>query len=360
MKYTKEQVQKASQALAKLPSAQAMAVEIKKTRGYDNLRRSYKDMCPWTARNAVENFLQTRMDEEDFDVCDNARWIDMADKLHTDYSMYTREISQALAEAIILESKNYRLTENFAVPFDVVGTQGVRRVFNSPVPRTFALKYDKYYALATLDKEVDGTIVAGDFTSYGFYDTLKELFFSLNHAHQQGRVLCKADLTQKAERGELSENLVIHRTWFVSQDEVVSTTLEVINEVKEATYSVVRRGYGDWVGISVMKDENVGDTKVYDVIQSGLKFGVANAMAKCIQNPAQDLVTIESYERKLEKLKARIEDETRRLEDLRLRYKDGIQKLDAFYSNNPVPSDVREQVTSIVQPSLQTNEQPTT
>lgn len=364
MEYTAEQVQKASQALGKLPSAQALAVEIKKTKGYDNLRRSYKDMCPWTARNLVENFLETRLGAEDFLVCDDARWIDGkvegADKLQKDYSAYTREVSQALAESVLIESQNYRITENFDKPFDVVGTLGVRRVFSSPVPRTYAVKQDKYYWLATLDKDIDGPIVAGDFTQHAIYDTLKELVFNLNHAYQQGKMFCESDLTQKAERGELNENLVIQRRWFVSQDDVVSTTLKVLNEVKETTYSVVRRGYGDWVSISVMKDGNVTATEVYAVVQGGLTFSVATAMAKAIQNPAQDMASIKSSERKIEKLKARIEDEMQHLEDLRSRYQEGLEKLDAFYSNNPVPSDVREQVTSIVQPSPQINEQPTT
>jgi len=337
-----------SKTAVKLPDASVVTKSFLASNAFKYARSKREDASHWFVRMEVKKFMDAEriMSNEEMAICDSQ----FDRKLHDDYVNFLGIVIDDVVKAIDVELSNYRLSQCFDKSFEIDGAVNARRVSGSPVPNTYAVKFDGYYTLCLTD-EIHPTKIQ-DFTQLGYYDSLKELYFSMDYEHARQLEICERAITEDVERGKIRKgDLVVTNRWFISMDDFVAIVRDVMKNVKEKTFSVLKLGESGYISFSVREDsEEVVDKWIYDVVADGLSFDVAKAMASNLQ----EVKRLEFLE---EDIPSRISD----AEKLVQKHKDHLaetqekkgivqEKIISLIDNNNLPTSVREQVAKYLTP----------
>lgn len=312
MEYTTEQIKQAEVAVDKLPSATSLANKYIASDDYKYDLYIYKEHNGWRFRSRAEEMVQEIIGEEANDLVRDAYWRER--QMNTDVGVrvrnYVHEVANLIQQSIGKQSNDYRLSENFDKKFDVTGTAGARRVLNCEVRNAYVLKYDGYFMLTVLKGEVSDNFgqKSGDYEHVTTADSLKEIALGLPYLINLNEERCKRELTQLRERGQLPNNKVVFNRWFIT-DELFKGILDEVMQVKEQTYSVVRRTRPDWISFQVTPDgTDMADTigGGWEVVGIGMAYDIANEMQRRVSSviTARNMVdssatTLENAQKKL-------------------------------------------------------------
>lgn len=347
MEYTTEQIKQAEVAVDKLPSAVRMANKYIASDDYKYDLYVYKEHNGWRFRSKAEAVVEAVIGEEANALARDAYWREQ--QMNTDVGLrvrnYVNEVANLIEQSIDKASTDYRLSENFDKKFDVTGTGGARRVLNCEVRNAYVLKYDGYFQLSVLKGEVSDNFgqKAGDYEYVTQADSLKEIAIGLPYLINLDEERCKRELTQLRERGQLPDNKVVFKRWFIT-DDMFKDILDEVMQVQEQTYSVVRRTRPDWVSFQVTPDngepleEKMG--KQWEVVGSGMTYTIANEMQRRVSSVITARSMVDRSADDLERAQAKLQREKEACESRASDFVKECRNLDTFLHNKNISEDV--------------------
>ena len=345
---TTEQIQKAAESLAKLPSANTLAKRYLSSDDYKYAMYCYQGTNAWRFKSGVEEMVTAIIGKDDWDTLYNSYWSsrDEAGKPLRNYIMDVRSIIQ---EAFDKTLTDYRLADHFGKKFDVIGTQGARRVLNCEVEGAYALKFDGYFQLSVLNGSGDGT-KAGHYDYVSCMDTLKEIAMGLDYLINLNEERCRRELIEMKQRGQLPEGKAIYNKWFIN-DEAFQAVLNEVADTPEQTFSLLRRGFSDWDSFQVVADEDVDNTSnIWVAVASGMKFTLAHAMqgrvTRLLNTRRLHAASVTNLERQKAKLQAAEDDVDERLDETMKEFR----QFDKFLSMASVDESVIKELNKSIKP----------
>jgi len=344
MEYTKEQIKQAEVAVDKLPSANRLATKYIQSDDYKFYLYCYKEHNGWRFRSKADDMVRDIIGEEAYGIARDAQWQEKL--MNTDVGLrfrrYIQEVADIIQDSLDKTLADYRLADSFGKKFDVVGTQGVRRVLNCPVRNAYVLKFDGYFQLAVLKGELGDNfgMKVDDYEYVTNADSLKEIALGFPYLINLNVERCERELTHLRERGQLSSNKVVYNKWFIT-DETFKEILDKTMSVEELKFSVVYRGYTEFQSLQVVPDKKASELgSLWKVVGSGMTFMLAKEMYNRIQRLIFSRASAESSRKSLKALRDKLAEAENSVEKSDLEYNSQARNLDHFLSNNSIPDDV--------------------
>ena len=342
MEYTKEEIAKASAMLSKAKGVTAVANDIKRSSTFSYLKARYKDLSVWEMRRNIRTYIANEiLGEENESICFESRYETTAEalRLNLAYRKYLEPITDEVWDAIKRTEREYSLKSEFGSLIKMTGSsRGVRLVKNSPIKNTYAVMFDGSVGLGVAySDEVPEKL--GDIGLLFYYDTLKELSMSLDHELNRHRELCQVEINTLAERGGLNDKYVVSKRWFVPDEEVNDMLKKAMQDISEQTFSVVQQGSSLLVfRMFVKKDAEV--TEKDNVVKSGLKYDVAQAVANATNEVSYKMSCLESESKRIEVTREKLSSMEREFVEVKRSLAEKEQKLSDILHNNNISSDV--------------------
>jgi hypothetical protein len=344
MEYTKEQIKQAEVAFDKLPPANRLATKYIQSDDYKYVLYCYKEQNGWRFRSKAYDMVRDIVGDEAYGVARDAEWQEKL--MNTDVGLrfrrYTQDVADIIQDSLDKALADYRLADSFGKKFDVVGTQGVRRVLNCPVRNAYVLRFDGYFQLSVLKGELGDNfgLKAGDYEYVTSADSLKEIALGLPYLINLNVERCERELTLLRERGQLPSNKVVYNKWFLT-DETFKEILDKTMSVEERKFSVVYRGYSEFQSLQVVPDKEVSELgSLWKVVGSGMTFVLAKEMYNRIERLIFSRKCAESSRESVKALRDKLAEAEDSVEKYDLEYHSQARNLDKFLSNNSIPDDV--------------------
>lgn len=339
MEHTSEQLKQAKLALDKLPNAMTLRQQFIESDDYKFLLYNYKDASYYSFKKSAQALIDKLIGFETAHLCESAYWNDYGfdDNVGVLYRDLSIALTKEIESAFNKDVAEYRLNDSFGKMFDVVGTQGARKVKNCEVKNAYVLKFDGYFMLTILK---GGGDKAGDYDYVTTADSLKELALGLPYLINLNEERCRRELKDMKERGQLSSGKVVYNKWFLT-DEVYESIMNEMADVQEQTYAVVRRGYSDWDSYQVVPDHEVpGLSQVWKVISDGFSYDIAKEMQSRVSRVITTRRNIDSSATTLENAQRHVEAARIKVEENSSEFVRQCRNLDDFLHNNNIPEDV--------------------